>query len=78
MIEQLNLFEKTPDQRAAERRKHWKEDWDWDGIDERASMEVLCHSDHKVHRKHYTEVTEDRIRRLTGDIQQEQEKMGNE
>jgi integrase len=50
----------------------------WDGIDERASMEVLGHSDHKVHRKHYTEVTEDRIKRLTGDIQQEKEKMGNE
>lgn len=50
----------------------------WDGIDERASMEVLGHSDYKVHRKHYTEVTEDRIRSLTGDIQQEKEKMGNE
>jgi len=36
----------------------------WDGIDERASMEALGHSDHKVHRKHYTEVTEDRMRKL--------------
>ena len=36
----------------------------WDGIDERASMEVLGHSDHKVHRKHYTIVTEDRMRNL--------------
>jgi len=39
----------------------------WDGIDERASMEVLGHSDHKVHRKHYTEVTEDRIKKLISD-----------
>lgn len=39
----------------------------WDGIDERASMEVLGHSDHKVHRRHYTEVTEDRIRNLVQD-----------
>ena len=36
----------------------------WDGIDERASMEVLGHSDTKVHRKHYTEVTQDRIDNL--------------
>jgi integrase len=36
----------------------------WDGIDERASMEVLGHSDKKVHRKHYTKVTEDRINNL--------------
>jgi len=50
----------------------------WDSVDERASMEVLGHSDYKVHRKHYTEVTEDRIRSLTGDIQQEKEKMENE
>lgn len=39
----------------------------WDGIDERASMEVLGHSDTKVHRKHYTEVTEDRVRALITD-----------
>lgn len=37
----------------------------WDSIDERASMEVLGHSDFAVHRKHYTKVTEDRIRKLT-------------
>lgn len=36
----------------------------WDGIDERASMEALGHSDFKVHRKHYTVVTENRIRAL--------------
>jgi integrase len=38
----------------------------WDGIDERASMEVLGHSDKKVHRRHYTKVTEDRIDNLVG------------
>lgn len=36
----------------------------WDNIDERASMEVLGHSDDKVHRKHYTIVSEERIRAL--------------
>jgi len=39
----------------------------WDSVDERASMEVLGHSDYKVHRKHYTEVTEDRIKKLISD-----------
>lgn len=36
----------------------------WDGIDERASMEALGHADYKVHRKHYTKVTADRLSAL--------------